>query len=135
MSAATFPLRVITPQRVFVRDVTGVRLRDRTGLFGVMRGHADFLTVLESSLGSYRTADGQEVFLAVDGGIFSVEGGRGTICSAEVFEGPDAIALAGRIEQTRARREESERIFSLMIEGLGREFMEKTLSFIQRRPG
>lgn len=134
MSAASFPLRVITPQRVFDRDVTHLRLRDRTGHFGVMRGHADFLTLLESSLGYYRDAGGREVFLAVDGGIFSVAGGRGTIASAEVFEGPDATALARRIEQTRARREESERIFSLMIEGLGREFMEKTLSFLQRGP-
>ena len=28
----------------------------------------------------------------------------------------------------------AERIFSLMVEGLGREFMEKTLNFLQRRP-
>ena len=134
MSPAPFALRVITPQTVFERQVTLVRLRDRSGFFGVMRGHADFLTLLESSLGYYRTPAADEVFLAVDGGLFSVEAGRATIASAEVFEGPDAAELARRIAQTRERRQESERIFSRMIDGLEREFMKKTLTFLETRP-
>lgn len=134
MSAAVFPLRVITPQRIFEREAIYLRLRDRTGFFGIMRGHVRFLTLLEPALGFYRTPDGTEIFLAVDGGIFGVEGGRATISSPEVFEGPDAAALAQRIDETRVRRQESERIFSLMIDGLEREFVKKTLTFLQGRP-
>ena len=134
MSAAAFPLRVITPQSVFEREATYVRLRDRTGFFGVMRGHTAFLTLLESTLGYYRSADGAEIFLAVDGGLFSVENGRATISSPEVFEGTDAADLARRIEATRARRLESERIFSKMIDGLEREFVKKTLTFLKGKP-
>ena len=130
MGAATFPVRVITPQRVFEREATYLRLRDRTGFFGIMGGHTAFLTLLESALGYYRTPDGGEIFLAVDGGLFSVEHGRATISSPEVFEGGDAADLARRIEQTRARRQESERIFSKMIDGLEREFVKKTLTFL-----
>jgi F-type H+-transporting ATPase subunit epsilon len=134
MGAVSFPLRVITPQRILEREASYLRLRDRTGFFGIMRGHADFLTLLESALGYYRTPAGAEVFLAVDGGLFSVERGRMTISSPEVFEGDDAAELARRIEATRARRQESERIFSRMIEGLEREFVKKTLTFLQGRP-
>jgi len=134
VSAAAFPLRVITPQSVFEREATYVRLRDRTGFFGVMRGHTAFLTLLESTLGYYRSADGAEIFLAVDGGLFSVENGRATISSPEVFEGTDAADLARRIEATRARRLESERIFSKMIDGLEREFVKKTLTFLKGKP-
>ncbi len=55
MSAASFPLRVITPQSILDREATYLRLRDRTGSFGTMRGHAAFLTLLEilSSGGFY----------------------------------------------------------------------------------
>lgn len=134
MSPGSFPLRVITPQRVFEREASYVRLRDRTGFFGVMRGHTGFLTLLEAALGYYRTPAGEEIFLAVDGGLFSVESGRATISSPEVFEGPDAADLARLIEKTRARRQESERIFSRMIDGLEREFVKKTLTFLKGRP-
>jgi F-type H+-transporting ATPase subunit epsilon len=134
MSAASFPLRVITPQTVFEREASYLRLRDRTGYFGIMRGHATFLTLLEAELGYYRTPDGAEIFLAVDGGLLSVEHGRATICSPEVFEDADAAGLARRIEQTRARRRESERIFSKMIDGLEREFVKKTLTFLKAGP-
>jgi F-type H+-transporting ATPase subunit epsilon len=134
VSAAPFTLRVITPQRVFEREATYLRLRDRTGFFGIMRGHTAFLTLLESALGYYRTPDGAEIFLAVDGGLFSVELGRATISSPEVFEGGDAAELARRIEDTQTRRQESERIFSKMIDGLEREFMKRTLTFLKGKP-
>jgi F-type H+-transporting ATPase subunit epsilon len=134
MSAASFPLRVITPQRFFEREVSYLRLRDRTGFFGIMRGHTALLTLLDTALGYYRTPDGAEIFLAVDGGLFSVENGRATISSPELFEGADAADLARRIEQTRARRQESERIFSKMIDGLEREFVKKTLTFLKGKP-
>lgn len=129
MSDAAFTLRVITPLAVFEREATYLRLRDRTGFFGIMRGHADFLTILETSLGYYRTREGRELFLAVEGGILRVEAGQAILSSPEIFEGADAGALARGIEASRARRLESERIFSRMVEGLQREFVEKALSF------
>lgn len=134
MGAASFPLRVITPHSVFEREASYLRLRDRTGFFGIMRGHTGFLTLLESALGYYRTPDGAEVFLAVDGGLLSVESGRATISSPEVFEGAEAADLARRIERTRARRQESERIYARMIDGLEREFVRKTLTFLKAGP-
>ena len=135
MSAAVFPLRIITPLAVLDREVRSLRLRDRTGYFGIQRGHGDFLTLLVPALGSYRTREGGEVFLAVEGGLLRVEGGRATLASQEVFEGPDAGALARSIDETRGRRRETERIYSRMVEGLEREFMEKTLVFLRGGAG
>lgn len=131
MSDGVFPLRIITPLVVLDREARSLRLRDRTGYFGIQRGHADFLTLLEPALGYYRTGDDEEVFLAVEGGILRVEKGRVVLASPEVFEGPDAAALARSIEEIRGRRRETERIYSRMIEGLEREFMQKTLLFLR----
>lgn len=135
MTAGLFALRIVTPQRVAERQASYLRLRDASGHFGVMRGHADLVTVLEPGLGYYRTEPGAEVFLAVDGGLFTFAAGRASIASREVFEGPDAAQLARRIEEARERRRESERVFAKMVEGLGREFLEQTLRVLQRRAG
>ena len=50
MNGASFPLRVITPQHLFEREASYLRLRDRTGFFGIMRGHTTFLTLLVTAL-------------------------------------------------------------------------------------
>jgi F-type H+-transporting ATPase subunit epsilon len=57
-------------------DVVSVRAEDASGSFGILNGHADFLTVLEISVVSWRHADGRLGFCAVRQGIFTVSGGK-----------------------------------------------------------
>ena len=131
MSAGTFLLRVVTPLAVFEREATHLRLKDRTGYFGVMRGHADFLTLLETCLGSWRTAAGEARFLAVDSGFLLLEGGTAVVASPEAIDGDDPAQLGRVIAAAHARRLESERIFSRVVEGLQREFLEKTVGLFR----
>lgn len=134
MNGGAFPLEVVTPQRRFSREVVSLRLRDTTGFFGVLRGHAPFLAVLVPSLGYYRDARGKEHFLAVDGGIFRVREGKAVLTSREVFEGDDARSLAEIIETAHSRRDAAESAFAKTIEGIERAFLEKTAAFGRENP-
>jgi F-type H+-transporting ATPase subunit epsilon len=133
MSDFSFRFRVVTPPKITEKDITHIRLKDKTGFFGIMRGHTDFLTILEPSLCYYADAEGKEFFLGVDGGVLSVKKGVVSLTSREVYESTDAEALAGVIENAILKRDESEIVLRGMLEGIERSFMEKSLAFIKRR--
>lgn len=125
MSDGLFRLTIVTPRRIVERDITRIRLKDETAYFGIMREHADFVTVLVPSLGYYLDAEGRETFLAVDGGILSVRRGAVTLTSRQVYEGDTAEKLAAIIDGTVARRRESEGALTAMLERIERSFIEK----------
>jgi F-type H+-transporting ATPase subunit epsilon len=131
MDNATFRLNIVTPAGVFARDVRHIRLRDESGFFGIMKGHADFLTVLVPSLCYYLDGNGREVFLAVDAGIFSVRTGTATITSREVFESEDAEKLSQIIENTFLQRRKSEAALRDMLGDIQKMFMEKTVAILR----
>ena len=127
-----FRLSVVTPTRIFEREIIHIRLKDETGFFGVMKNHIDFLTVLVPSLCYYRDINDREIFLAVDRGILNVREGVVFLTSREVFESEDAESLSEKIDKTILKRSESEKAFLKMLEGIERSFMEKTLEFMKR---
>lgn len=127
MSNSSFHLRIVTPAKIMEKEITSVRLKDETGFFGILKGHTNFITVLVPSLVYYTDSNGKEVFLAVDEGILSVREGSVTITSREVYESDDAEKLAEIIENTLAKRDESEMAFREMFGGIERAFMEKAI--------
>ena len=68
---------ITTPPALVVDDgdVVSVRARDESGGFGILKGHADFLTALTISVISWTTSDGGERFAAVRRGVLRVRGG------------------------------------------------------------
>lgn len=70
-------LLITTPTAVIVDrpDVVAVRADDESGSFGILEGHADFLTALAVSIVSWRQSDGVQRFCAVRRGLLSVSGG------------------------------------------------------------
>jgi len=70
-------LLVTTPMAVVVdvQDVRHVRAEDETGEFGILPGHADFLTVLAISVISWRNGENRTHHVAVRGGMLSVRDG------------------------------------------------------------
>jgi F-type H+-transporting ATPase subunit epsilon len=104
-------LRISAPTAIAVDcDVVAVRAEDASGGFGILKGHADFLTVLEVSVVSWRQADGKSGYCAVRNGILTVQGGdQIAIATREAHVGDDldqleAVVLAGYRQHREAER-------------------------------
>jgi F-type H+-transporting ATPase subunit epsilon len=71
-------------------NAIAVRAEDESGSFGILAGHADFLTALTVSVVSWRRPDGARRFCAVRRGVLTVS--RGTlvaIATREALVGDD----------------------------------------------
>ena len=89
-------LRIITPLAVVVDedDVIALRAEDASGSFGVLPGHADFLTSLAISVVSWKSSEGTRHYCAVRRGVLSVTGGREiAIATREAVTSDDLINL------------------------------------------
>lgn len=71
-------LVITTPIAVIVDedDVLFVRAEDRTGAFGILPGHADFITALSVSVVAWRDTGNETHFVAVREGVMTVDGGN-----------------------------------------------------------
>jgi F-type H+-transporting ATPase subunit epsilon len=105
-------LLIITPTTVVIDepDVVSVRAEDESGSFGILTGHADFLTALTVSVVSWRRADARQRFCAVRHGVLSVtKGGEVAIATREAIPGDDfdrleQVVLAEFHEAVEAER-------------------------------
>lgn len=112
-------------------DVVSLRAEDETGGFGILPGHADFLTVLTVSVVGWRHADGRQAYCAVRRGVLSVQGGqRIAIATREAERGDDLDGLetsvlvrfradaeaerTGRVAATRLHAETVRRIIEAL---------------------
>ena len=89
-------LRIITPLTVVVDEdeVLALRAEDSSGSFGILPGHADFLTSLAISVVSWRKADGTRRYCAVRRGVLAVTAGRDiAIATREAIAGADLATL------------------------------------------
>lgn len=96
-------LTVATPLALIVEtdDVASLRAEDQTGAFGVLPGHADFITALDVSVVTWRDGRGAEHHAAVRGGVLQVSGGREiAIASPEAIADDDLRRLQTRVLTT-----------------------------------
>lgn len=103
-------LTVTTPLAIVleVEDIAHLRAEDETGAFGILPGHADFLTALTVSVVSWRDACEAEHYVAVRGGILQVRHGRSiAIAAREAVPGVDLQWLESEV-LARFRREAAE---------------------------
>jgi F-type H+-transporting ATPase subunit epsilon len=85
-------LLITTPTAVVLDDpdVVAVRAEDESGGFGILNGHADFLTALTVSVVSWHRADDRRRFCAVRRGVLSVtKGSEVAIATREAIPGDD----------------------------------------------
>jgi F-type H+-transporting ATPase subunit epsilon len=85
-------LLITTPTAVVldVPDVVSVRAEDESCSFGILTGHADFLTALTVSVVSWHCADERRRFCAARHGVLSVTNGNEVaIATREAIPGDD----------------------------------------------
>ena len=104
---------VTTPTAVVedVADVRHVRAEDETGAFGILPGHADFVTILPISVLTWRAAEDREGFVLVWRGFLSVTGGDLVEVAARSAFRQDALSDLGETalaELIRSRSVEEE---------------------------
>jgi F-type H+-transporting ATPase subunit epsilon len=103
-------LTVTTPLAIVVEadHIAHLRAEDETGAFGILTGHADFLTALAVSVASWRDDRGAEHHVALRGGMLEVRGGNAiAIASPEAVSGDDLHQLESEV-LARFRRQLAE---------------------------
>lgn len=87
-------LRIVTPLSVVVdEEIDSLRAEDASGSFGILPGHASFLTALAISIVSWKSA-GAERFCALRGGVMTVTDGTTiAIATREAVAGDDLATL------------------------------------------
>jgi len=98
-------LVVTTPVSVVLDedDVDHVSAEDETGAFGILPGHADFLTVLSVSMLTFRKRGEQERYVVVRGGVLTVRDGELVEVATRQAVGEDTLRQVGEavLEQFR----------------------------------
>jgi len=100
-------LIVTTPSAVVVEadSVHHVRAEDETGAFGILQGHADFLTVLTISVITWEDQTKAEHYVAVQGGVLMVRDGETVeVATRQAVAGDDLDTLRNEV-LTRFRDE------------------------------
>jgi F-type H+-transporting ATPase subunit epsilon len=114
-------LLITTPTSVVIdeQNVVAVRAEDESGSFGILDGHADFLTALTVSVVSWHHAEDRQRFCAVRRGVLSVTNGTEVaIATREAIAGDDLARLEQEVlaqfrdelEAERTARTESLRL-------------------------
>jgi F-type H+-transporting ATPase subunit epsilon len=134
-------LTVTTPLAIVVdaADVLHLRAEDDTGAFGILSGHADFLTTLAVSVVSWRDGRSDEHHVAVRGGMLEVRGGeRISIAAPEAVQGEDLGSLETdvlavfqrQLAEEQAARSDAQRLYLAAIRQICRFLRpERTTGF------
>jgi F-type H+-transporting ATPase subunit epsilon len=114
-------LQITTPLSVVVDEdgILALRAEDATGSFGILPGHADFLTSLVVSIVSWQSGNETRHHCAVRGGVLSIDAGRDiAVATREAVTSDDLVTLdqtilsrfRADIETERTERVESTRL-------------------------
>lgn len=119
-------LTVTTPLAIVAEadDVGHLRAEDETGAFGILSGHADFLTALAVSVVSWRDRRGTEHHVAVRGGMLEVRGGQTiaiatpeAVCDDDLdqLESEVLVRFRRQLEEEQAARIDAQRLYLAAI--------------------
>lgn len=128
-------LRIMSPLAIIVDEPAGsLRAMDASGSFGILPGHADFLTRLAVSVVSWTAPDGAARFCAVRGGALTVNAGQVAIATREAVTG-DNLATLDREVLARFRAEmNEERVEHVETTRLHLSAMRQMLARLQPKP-
>ena len=105
-------LLITTPTAIVVddRNVVAVRAEDESGSFGILRGHAEFLTALTVSVVSWHHGDSRHRFCAVRRGVLSVSSGTEVAIATRELEQVVLRQFREAVESERKARTEHLRL-------------------------
>lgn len=123
----TFNVQIITPSDIKKVDkVSFFRAEDRSGSFGILPKHIEFLTILEPSI-AIAIIDEEEEYFAFNGGILSFKKNVLTITTKEFVQSSQVGELKGIIEKFFKEQKKKESIFNLNMKNLQKAFFKKMI--------
>lgn len=139
-------LTVTTPLAIVAdaSDVVHLRAEDETGAFGILPGHADFLTALAISVAVWRDEKGAEHYIAVRGGMLQIREGKTITIAAREAVASDELsrletevltAFRRRGEEEQAARTDSQRLYLAAIRQICRFLKSQREPSIPGGPG
>jgi F-type H+-transporting ATPase subunit epsilon len=113
-------LDITTPFATVLRtdQAAHIRAEDASGAFGILQGHADFLTVLAVSVLTWRDERDCEHHLAVRGGVLSVRRGSVSVATPEAVAGEDLHRLETDVLTRFQRHVDEERAAHTAVQRL-----------------
>jgi F-type H+-transporting ATPase subunit epsilon len=132
-------LLITTPTSVVIdeQNVVAVRAEDESGSFGILDGHADFLTALAVSVVSWHHADDRQRFCAVRRGVLSVtNGSEVAIATREAIAGNNLARLEQEVLMQFRDQLEAERTARTESLGLQMQAIRKIMRYLRpEKPG
>ena len=103
-------LKLLLPTHVLLNQaVTKVIAEAENGVFCLLPHHIDFLAALVPGILTLQTSEGDEIFIAIDGGILVKCGPEVLISTRNAFQGSQLNALKREVEQQFYALDEQER--------------------------
>jgi F-type H+-transporting ATPase subunit epsilon len=127
---------VVTTPFAILAEAEGIvhlRAENTTGPFGILPGHADFLTVLVPSVVSWRDEQGAERSIAVCGGVLEVSGDLIAIATPEAVPGDDGHRLETEVIARLMRRQEEDQDPRADAQRLYVETLRRVVRFLRAR--
>ena len=131
-------LDITTPLTVVLQteEAVHVRAEDSSGSFGILQGHADFLTVLNVSVLAWRDMHGREHYVAVRGGMLSVRGGRSvSVATPEAVASEDLHCLEADVLTRFQRQVDEERAARTADQRLHLAAIRQIMRLLRPEPG
>lgn len=131
-------LEITTPFTTVLRtdEAVHVRAEDSTGAFGILQGHADFLTALAVSVVTWRDRHGRTHYVAVRGGMLSVRDGSAVrVATPEAVAGEDLLHLEADVLTRFQRQLDDERAAHTEAQRLHLAAIRQIMRLLRPEPG
>ena len=131
-------LEITTPFETVTRsdEAAHVRAEDSSGGFGILPGHADFLTVLGVSVLTWRDRQAAEHYVALRGGVLSVRDGDSvTVTTPEAVAGEDLHRLETGVLRRFQQQRDEERAAHTAAQRLHLAAIRQIMRLLRPEPG
>ena len=129
-------LKVLTPIRVVVDEAAGrITAEAGNGSFCLLPRHIDFLAELVPGILFYENQDGQEVFVALDGGLLVKCGDEVSVSTPKAVRSRDLESLKQTLDRELLQQDERERKARTVLARLETSFARRFMEMQSNAPG
>lgn len=130
----TFTLHLQSADRYDrVSDVTSFISRDASGSFGLLAGHADFMTIVDYGLSRYRRADQGWCYLASPGAVVYFVRDELHFSTRRYLQDDDYARISAQLSGQLAAEERSLTAVKQHLQRLERELLRRLQELPRRR--